>query len=255
MASAHELYAVIVAGGQGLRFGSTRPKQFMRIHERDLFQYSLDAFLQAFSEFEASWSAKVLLVLPFMDKEKFFEYYPSYEYFSKRGLLQLSAGGESRAESVRNGILDIYDLHPGDEDNHLIMVHDAARPLFDHREIYKYWMNLQGITPGQLLLAGRWSRDTVLQSTEARSKLLKILRRNEIFLAETPQGFYLKDYLFAMQQNQEALDQFTDESSLFLETGMEVLPYAVDGPNIKITYRHDFEIAKMYLDPNKTEMG
>jgi 2-C-methyl-D-erythritol 4-phosphate cytidylyltransferase len=51
-------YAVIVAGGSGLRMNSHIPKQFLLIKNKPLLFYTLDVFLKAYEDL------KIILVLP-----------------------------------------------------------------------------------------------------------------------------------------------------------------------------------------------
>ena len=51
-------YAVIVAGGAGLRMGTPLPKQFLPLNGRPILGYTLDIFLRAYEDME------IILVAP-----------------------------------------------------------------------------------------------------------------------------------------------------------------------------------------------
>ena len=43
-------YAVIVAGGSGLRMGTTLPKQFLLIHNKPVLWYTIHTFLKSYKD-------------------------------------------------------------------------------------------------------------------------------------------------------------------------------------------------------------
>ena len=51
-------YAIIVAGGSGLRMGTATPKQFLLIHEKPILWYTLHTFLKSYKDIH------IILVLP-----------------------------------------------------------------------------------------------------------------------------------------------------------------------------------------------
>ena len=51
-------YAIIVAGGSGLRMGTPLPKQFLLIHEKPILWYTLNTFLKSYKDID------IMLVLP-----------------------------------------------------------------------------------------------------------------------------------------------------------------------------------------------
>src|SRR5450631_3636214 len=88
-------YAIIVAGGSGLRMGSALPKQFLLIHEKPVLWYTLNTFLKSFKDIE------IILVLPadFYDTGRTI----CDEIVSQHPILTV-VGGESRFLSVQKGL-------------------------------------------------------------------------------------------------------------------------------------------------------
>src|SRR4051812_15070459 len=93
-------YAVIVAGGAGTRMGSDLPKQFMLLKDKPVLYYSLKAFLDAFEDLE------VILVLPIEYTDMGQEIIDAY--FDKERI-QITEGGDTRFQSVKNGLELITD--------------------------------------------------------------------------------------------------------------------------------------------------
>ena len=76
-------YAVIVAGGSGLRMGADKPKQFLLLQGKPILWHTLNTFLTAFTDI----SIKLVLPLNFMDEGK-----ELMESFNETNRIELIAG-------------------------------------------------------------------------------------------------------------------------------------------------------------------
>jgi 2-C-methyl-D-erythritol 4-phosphate cytidylyltransferase len=241
------LLFVLVAAGSGSRFGAETQKQFLYLKKKEIFQYSLDLFLN-FDKSHKRFHNRTVLVLPQERLADFKKKYRRYRNELKNGGLLLVSGGIARSISVYNGI------HAGlEENNFLVVVHDAARPLLTENQLKSFLDKLFHLPRGALLLSGRWARDTIVESNGQKNKIVKVLNRNQIFLAETPQGFYKEDYQKVLQKigisskNSIKLAGLTDESSLYLENKNRVIPFVMPGDNPKITFKEDMLYFKQAL--------
>ena len=133
--------------------------------------------------------------------------------------------GETRFQSVKNGLCLVPDGAHG-----VVAVHDGARPhitkefaenLFKEAEKY-------GSAVPRLPLT-----DTIYQKSESGSKKID---RNTLFSVQTPQVFDVDKLRYAVEH---ANGDYTDESTLFLDTYGEV--HFVEGlrSNVKVTYSED----------------
>ncbi len=106
-------YAVIVAGGSGLRMGSSIPKQFLLLKGKPVLWHTVTAFLSAFNDLA------IILVLPaeFIETGK-----AIIETVSNPNRIQITTGGETRYQSVKNG-LKLVDKKS------MVFVHDGVRCL------------------------------------------------------------------------------------------------------------------------------
>lgn len=222
--------------------GSEIPKQFLPCCGKEIFRHSLDTFLATTKE----GSGGVLLVLSPDRKASFAEDFPVYESVLRPKRLVLVSGGSSRAESVAHGLEQLDELIPHD-DNPLVAVHDAARPLLDRETLLDLKQKALKLEPNSLLLAGHWSRDTVLRVPGSSHELVETLPREQIFLAETPQVFFRKGYFAARRLVGEAWRELTDESSLFLRAGYAVRPWPLARWNFKLTYDRDLDLLEALL--------
>ena len=106
-------YAVIVAGGQGVRMGADRPKQFLEIGGKPILRHTIECF-QAYDP-----KIDFILVLPEAQKEWW------RNYCSQTGFLErytMVSGGITRFHSVQNALRFVTD-------DGWVAIHDGVRPL------------------------------------------------------------------------------------------------------------------------------
>src|SRR4249920_1550313 len=102
-------YAVIVAGGAGLRMGSPLPKQFLLIHQKPIIWYTLHTFLKSYKDIY------LILVLP----EEYYETGLAIcEEFNSVNPIETIVGGETRFHSVQKGLSLI-------KEQSVVFIHDA----------------------------------------------------------------------------------------------------------------------------------
>ena len=92
-------YAVIVAGGSGMRMGTNMPKQFLPLRGQPVLWYTLTAFLEAFSDLE------IILVLPEAHIQTGQEILRSTQDPDR---VWMAIGGPTRFHSVKNGLAHIH---------------------------------------------------------------------------------------------------------------------------------------------------
>src|SRR4051812_41258059 len=113
--------AIIVAAGEGKRFGGEKPKQFLEISGKPLIVHTLEKF-QGCPDID-----EIILVLPPNQTAEFSEIVENYNL---KKLTKIISGGKTRAESVLNGINAVKA-----QTAEVIAVHDGARPLVSVEEI------------------------------------------------------------------------------------------------------------------------
>src|SRR5687768_10402534 len=112
--------AIIVAAGSGTRFGGATPKQFLEIGGKPLLIHTVEKF-----EKSAAIDAIVLVLSP----DEIAGFQSVAEKFDLKKLKKIVGGGQTRAESVFNG------LNAVDETAGIVAVHDGARPFVTNEEI------------------------------------------------------------------------------------------------------------------------
>lgn len=218
-------YAIIVAGGSGTRMGSAIPKQFLLLQDMPVLMHTMQAFY-------ASGAHPRLIVVLHPDFHAYWRQLCTDFCFDIPH--QLVAGGETRFHSVKNGL----DLIPDDEEA-LVAVHDAVRPLTTE-SIIEASFSLAARN-GNAITAVK-SRDSIRQLTNGSSRSLI---RDEIYLVQTPQTFRVG--LLKKAYQQPFNEGFTDDASVAEAAGYRI--YLAEGSyqNIKITFPEDIAIAEMLL--------
>jgi 2-C-methyl-D-erythritol 4-phosphate cytidylyltransferase len=216
-------YAIIVAGGSGKRMQAIVPKQFLLLNGRPVLMYTIEAF------HHSTYHPQIILVL----HANFHTYWQ--ELCQEHGFdipHRLVSGGETRFHSVKNG-LDLVD------DESLIAVHDAVRPLTSMAIIDAAYA--QAIEYGNAVTAVK-SRDSVRAVRNGHSESLL---REEIYLVQTPQTF--KSGILKKAYLQPFNEGFTDDASVVEKDGHPIHLTEGDYRNIKITYPEDIAIAELLL--------
>lgn len=225
LGSSSNHYAIIVAGGSGTRMGAPLPKQFLLLNGKPVMMHTIEAFHQS-----AACPNIIVVIHP-----DFHDYWKDLcTNFNFAIPHQLVGGGETRFHSVKNGLDAIVD-----NDEAIVAVHDAVRPLTS-ASIIEESFRLAALY-GNAITAVK-SRDSIRQQTGGVSKSL---RRDEIYLVQTPQTFKLAQLKKAYQQSFD--EGFTDDASVAEAAGYKI--YLAEGShqNIKITFPEDIAIAGLIL--------
>jgi 2-C-methyl-D-erythritol 4-phosphate cytidylyltransferase / 2-C-methyl-D-erythritol 2,4-cyclodiphosphate synthase len=214
--------AIIAAGGRGARFGSSQPKQLLTLGGQPILQRSLDAFVRS------DVITEIVVALP-----------PELagdppEYLRQRSkAVKVVAGGTRRQDSVSNA----FALVPESAD--VVVVHDAARPLVTDEIIRR---TVAAAIESGAAIAAVQARDTVKQA-DASGMVTGTLRREDVFLAQTPQAFRRQVLGAALADTGDA----TDEAALVERAGHRVRLVEGDPRNLKITTPEDLAMAERLL--------
>lgn len=220
-----EKYAVIVAGGKGVRMNSAVPKQFLPMLNKPILYYSINAFIEAFSD------VHIVLVLP---QEQLSYAQMVLGAFPERIDMTIVTGGETRYHSVQNGLKAIN----GDA---VVFVHDGVRPLVSPTLIKRCYE--QAIIKGSAVPAMRLTESIRMVNDGDDSS--QAIDRELLCGIQTPQTFRSDILLPAFKQPYHRA--FTDEATVVESYGCSV--YLVEGErrNIKITTPEDMIIAEAFL--------
>ena len=221
--------AIILACGQSKRLKSKSPKQYIEFFEDIILNHTIKIFLKN-NEID-----HILLVLNKKHK-KFFN------KIIQDKKISYTYGGDSRQKSVFYGLKYIKRFKPTN-----VLIHDANRPFTNTKlisEILKKLRKFKAVIPRIKI------QDTI---KKVENNKITHLNRDKIFALQTPQGFKFKELLKKhINANGE---NFTDDSSLFDDTGKIITYIYGNNENIKITDKSDLKLAeKLYYSKNKSNL-
>lgn len=223
-------YAIIVAGGSGSRMKSNLPKQFLLLDGKPIAMHTLERFANTENEL------RLILVLH-ADMFSFWdELCEKYDFQIPHTVI---AGGDTRFQSVRNGIHYIAEQQYQFLDNTLIAIHDAARPVITSETIDICFE--QTVVHAATVLAVP-STNSIRQGNVEENRALD---RENIWIVQTPQTF--QGHILHQAFQQDELPAFTDDASVVEKLGYSIHLIPGDHRNIKITFPEDISIAQFYL--------
>ncbi|MDA8292343.1 MAG: 2-C-methyl-D-erythritol 4-phosphate cytidylyltransferase [Actinomycetota bacterium] len=211
---APETWAIVVAGGDGRRFGA--PKQFALLGGRTVLEWSVSA--------ARTVASGVVVVVPRASLD------------DPRAALEADvvvAGGATRAGSVRAGLAVVPDHAE------VVLVHDAARPLASpalfSAVVQAVGNGASGAIPGISV------SDTVKRV--AGGSVVETLDRDGLVAVQTPQAFRASVLRAAHRGEPEA----TDDAALLELIGATVAVVTGEETNVKLTRPADLALLESYL--------
>lgn len=221
------IIAIIPCAGTGERYGQLIPKQYSEIHGKTVLEYTLEPFINS------KQIQQVILVAKASDTM-----IDTYQKLSTKIVIK-KVGGDTRAESVRNGLQAVAC-----KNNNWVLVHDAARCCLTQELLHKLIDELKDDEVGGILAAK--ATDTVKYAL--KNSVIEIDRtipRERVYLAQTPQMFRYNTLLQALSMDN--LTQITDEASAIEMLGLKVKIVESCTSNIKVTNPIDKKIAEVLL--------
>ena len=220
-----------MAGGQGSRMQSSLPKQFLPLAGRPLLMHTLDAFAAA--------GIATILVLP---QDHFSTWSSLCQQYSYHQPVQVTAGGETRYHSVKNGLALVSDNSaPGSKASatSYVAVHDAARPFVSPSAIqsaFEQAAQYGSFVPALLLT------ESLRLVTKAGNQAVdradyRSIQTPQIFATDALKSAYNKPYQ----------PSFTDDASVYEAAGNAIHLGQGWQENIKITTPQDLVWAEYWL--------
>ncbi|WP_296716508.1 bifunctional 2-C-methyl-D-erythritol 4-phosphate cytidylyltransferase/2-C-methyl-D-erythritol 2,4-cyclodiphosphate synthase [Erythrobacter sp.] len=209
--------AIVVAAGKGLRVGGDVPKQFRHWHGKALIRHSVEALL------EAGAAPLVVVIAPDGGSD-------AEAALGGIAGIRFVAGGETRQDSVRNGLEALAEDAPGS-----VLIHDAARPDLPLAVTTRLLAALDrhpGAIPvlpvvDSLALAGG---DGVMTGKADREALRRV---------QTPQAFRF-DAILAAHRRWDGATVAGDDAQVMMASSGSVALVDGDERLRKITFAEDF---------------
>jgi len=216
-------YAVILAGGSGLRMGYPMPKQFIELAGKPVLIHTLENF------FSFDTQIDIVLVLPS-------DYADLWQQLCKKHNCKIphriAIGGKERFHSVQNGLELI-------KTDGIVFIHDAVRPLVSHQTLLRCF-DTAHLTGNALPVI------SVSESVRfVENETSQPVDRSRIMLVQTPQTFRVNLINEAYRQPFE--EKFTDDASVLENAGYTIHLTEGNRENIKITWPSDLIWAESIL--------
>jgi 2-C-methyl-D-erythritol 4-phosphate cytidylyltransferase len=224
----------------GTRMGGETPKQFLELDGSPILLHTLRRL--------ASCDAITEIILATRaDEVQRMEERSRQEKF--RQTVHVVKGGASRQESVAAAL-----EHVGD-DVELVAVHDAVRPFVTREQVSRV---IEEARKCGAAILGVPAMDTVKEVKRSSlpqdvALITGTIPRERVVLAQTPQVFLTKLLKEAFAKAAADGVNASDEAGLVERLGYDV--HVVHGTerNIKITKPSDMELARFYLDLERTK--
>lgn len=222
-------YAIVVAGGKGTRMKASLPKQFMELKGLPVLMHTLDAF------YRYSEDITVILVLP-QDEFETWERLCKQYSFNRKVILQ--RGGDSRFQSVRNGLKCITG-------EGLVAIHDGVRPLVS-KDIIGASFRLAAVH--QSAVAAVRLKESIRMTDQDKTRAMD---RSKFRLIQTPQTFLVS--LIQQAYEIKEVESLTDDASVAEMAGHTISLFEGSYENLKITTPEDLVIAEALLNAREND--
>jgi len=217
-------YAIIVAGGKGVRMGNTTPKQFLLLADKPILMHTIEAF------YNTSRDIGLIVVLPKNDIRLWNSLIQQYSFKIVHKIIQ---GGETRFHSVQNGLNHITK-------DSIVAIHDGVRPLVSKKAIDRSFT--EASIHGNAITSVKLKESIRFVDSDSN----KTVDRTNYRLIQTPQTFKSDEILEAFKNTQ--VSNFTDDAGVLEAYGKSI--HLIDGEyhNIKITTPEDLVFAASYIN-------
>jgi len=221
--------AIIVAAGKGTRMQDTQRKQYLSLAGLPILTRTLVVFDKC------ELVEQIVVVIPQDDFN-----------FCRENILEpaglaakilLAPGGRRRQDSVFNGLKAV---DPGCS---IVAIHDGVRPFLQVDQLVEC---IEGARESGACIMGVPACET-LKQVDASDHIIRTLKRDDVWLAQTPQTFHYDLIRNAHERARVEGYSATDDACLVERLGKAVKMVTGSRHNIKITIPEDLEMARYIL--------
>ncbi|MBQ4875282.1 MAG: 2-C-methyl-D-erythritol 4-phosphate cytidylyltransferase [Rickettsiaceae bacterium H1] len=213
-----ETIALILASGEGIRFGNEIPKQYLSlIGGNNILESVISTFIA---------SDKIDGIQVVINKN----HQHLYRHIDNKKLLPLTFGGKRRQDSVCNGLEAIEEYEP-----RFVLIHDGSRPFVSTDLISRVVNELEN---NLAVIPALRITDSIVAVNNVE-KITKYIKRDNLRKIQTPQGFNFADIIRCHKLEKNRCEIFTDEGAIVDKYGIPIKIIIGENSNIKITFKED----------------
>lgn len=227
------IWGIVPAAGAGVRLGAEIPKQYLELSGKTILDCTLSRLVMI------PQIQHITVMLGATD-----ELWSTCQ-MAQHPLVKTAIGGESRCESVFNGLTSLAQVAAADD---WVLVHDAVRPCVRIADINGLLRAIENHAVGGLLASP--VEHTLKRGGEdlaSGSESLATLDRGNLWYAYTPQVFRYGKLITALAESLRRDTPVTDEASALEAQGERPLLVRGSTDNIKITLSSDLSVAELIL--------
>ncbi|MBQ9140563.1 MAG: 2-C-methyl-D-erythritol 4-phosphate cytidylyltransferase [Lachnospiraceae bacterium] len=214
--------ALILSGGVGTRLEADIPKQYIEVNGKRVIDYCLEIFEEC----------DCIDAIQIVAAEEWRTVISENSYSKLKGFSQ---PGENRQLSILNGLEDIRGYA---EDEDVVVIHDAARPLVS-QGLIESLVKASEAHDGALPVLPM--KDTVYFS-ENGQQISSLLDRSCIYAGQAPESFVFGKYYQANKRLEWAeILKINGSTEPAILAGMDVAMIPGDERNFKITTKEDLK--------------
>lgn len=200
---------------------SLLPKQYICLGNKPILMHTISRF------YEIDATFKLIVVLPFEDHQFWKELCENHNFTIQH---ELAKGGETRFESVKNGLACL-------DSQEWVAIHDGVRPFVSKDVVERCF--------SEVLVSGAAIPVLSVFDTLRSISLNETVDRSDYCLVQTPQVFSTS--LLLKAYSQPFNEMFTDDASVVEALGQRVTLVEGNRENIKLTTPFDLKIGEVLL--------
>ena len=207
---------VLLAGGDGKRLGSSKPKQFIIIDNTTLIEYLLENLNPEIFD--------IIIIVTKNNYKKKYLYNLKKKFFYHN--IKYTKSGKTRQISTLNSLLFLKKFKIKN-----VLIHDSARPLASN---FLFKKIIKKLEKNISCIPFYTSNDKILINKKEN------IKNNEIKLIQTPQGFKFNEIYNA---HKKFIDFNAKDDSILIEKNCHTNTFIKgEFTNIKVTKKEDLEI-------------
>ena len=223
--------ALILSGGTGLRLGSDIPKQYIEVYGKPIIAYCAECIL----EHPMIDAVQIVAEPAWYERIERWLLQTGIDTDANRKFNGFVKSGETRQLSIYNGLEAIKSYA---DDNDYVLIHDAARPLLNDKQITDC---LEAARGHDGVLPVLPMKDTVYSSIDGKT-VTSLLNRKEIYAGQAPEVFRFGKYYEANKKLlPDQILQINGSTEPAILAGMDIAMINGDENNFKITTKADLE--------------